>query len=407
MKPQMPLSVAWCVAEQLLASGSEHYRVHRAAHVIANELNWLTFVASRFSPADKDTPWLIEIEGQALCPNVVILRPSVLTEVRYSDDYADLDPAGMWDQMRESVAHAQRHGQIVLLDLDDHPYAWNAFFPDKALSEETWAAHDRYIAQFNAVLCSTQYLVGVMWARFSPPPPFLNENHFVYAPNLYDPWRYHPEKAQFGKKLGSHIFVKARDQSDFDALHAIRPVMDADRELEFVHIGEEFACASCSHPDQHHYDGFECDDCACEGYVAGPNNSLASAAGLTACQVITYPACNPSELPDVIPTFNVGIVPLADSEWNYAKTEGKGFEMAAAGIPFVALTGDHPLYKKTPGCWYSLKSNMSAIQSLASDESHWAKRSSEARKWAERIAQEHQIEYVATMLRLSKTDLSK
>jgi hypothetical protein len=398
MSKTFPLSVAFCVNEALLGSGSELYRVHRPAQVLSKQLNWLTFVTSRFQLADKRDPWMIEVEGQPLCPQVIILRPSILTEVRADDNYSDFDVADGWDTMRRAVEAAQHHGQIVLLDLDDHPYAWNEFFPDKALTTEQWVAHDEYVAQFNAVLCSTDYLIrDVMNRRLS----LLNQR-FEYAPNLYDPWRYHPEAAKFGKVLGSHLFVKARDKADFDVLgEALRPVFDADPELMFLHVGEEFACFACSHPIGHHYDNeLECDDCSCEKYISSGNDTLAQITGLPADRVMVRPACSPWDLPDAI-TWNVGVVPLADSPWNYAKTEGKGFEMAAAGVPFVALTGEHPLYIKSPG------STTKIPYVLWQDEGYWNFESKRARAWAERIAQEHQIEYLATMRRLSQANLAK
>jgi hypothetical protein len=289
----------------------------------------------------------------------------------------------------------------VLLDLDDHPYAWNAFFPDKAMSEEEWGAHDEYIDQFNAVLCSTKYLVDVMTERWAK--DFATPQRFEYAPNLYDPWRYDPSTATFGKRLGTHIFVKARDKADFEVMGAaLRPIFEADPTLEFLHIGEEFAGECCGHPVHHHYEGTdECDDCACEKFVPGTFDTLSAATGIPWDRIEPHPACNPSELPAALPQINVGVVPLADSPWNYAKTEGKGFEYAAAGIPFVALTGDHPLYKKSMGF------DLVHIGKLTTDGEIWERCSRHSREWAERIAQEHQIEYVATMKRLAAMDLKK
>lgn len=398
--PVLPPSIAWCVAEGLLASGSEHYRVHRAAHVLAHQLDWLTFVASRFMPADAETPWLVEIEGQVVCPNVVILRPSVLTAVRFDDNYSDLEAGQAWDAMRVAVAHAQSHGQIMMLDLDDHPYAWNEYHPEARITPEQWESHDRYVQQFNAVLCSTEYLVDVMEARFLT----IGEQLFEYAPNLYDPFRYDPEKAKFGKTIGTHIFVKARDQADFDVLgKMLAPVLEADPELTFLHIGEEFAGSCCGHPIHHHFENqLECDDCACEKFEPGDFDNLAKATGLPWDRIEPAPACMPSQMPDVLPQINVGIVPLADSIWNYAKTEGKGFEYAAAGIPFVALTGDHPLYKKSVG-----NGALTWLYSWVTFPTSWEDESKRVRKWAESIAQEHQIDYVATMVRLAQSDLSK
>ena len=75
----------------------------------------------------------------------------------------------------------------------------------------------------------------------------------------------------------------------------------------------------------------------------------------------------------------------------------------AGGIPFVALTGEHPLYRRTP--WWA--DNVRAIHDLTTDEVAWKAASWTARAWAEEIAQQHQIEHVATMRRLAAANLAK
>lgn len=402
MPDRLPPAVAYLEATELMASGSPLYRVHRPAQVLAHELDWLTFVTDRHAPPEGNHPWMIEVEGQAICPNVLIIRPTVLTEVRESDDYSDLSHVDVWDAMRRHVQAAQKQGQIVMLDLDDHPYAWNAFNPDKAYPAEVWEAHDAYVAQFNAVLCSTKYLRDeVMWPRFNRKGKL---QIFEYAPNLYDPWRYHPERAKFGKVLGSHLYIGARDTADFQVLgDALRPVFEADPELRFLHIGEQYKCTYCEHRLDEHFEGGPCTHCECEHY-AEPLQSelgLADATGMDFQRIYTVPPCSPWDLPEAL-TYNVGVVPLADSEWNYAKTEGKGFEMAAAGIPFVALTGDHPLYKKSPVGWTA-----TWIKEFTGHEYIWRQASILYRKWAEEIAQQHQIEHIAMMKRLAGSNLAK
>lgn len=393
----VPPSIGFLVNRALFGMGSELYRVHRPAQVLNKFLGFWCFVAVKFDPSsEKGQPWYLEVEGQAICPQVIVLRQTTVTEERDDDDYSQTDFGESFEKMRRFVEWGQAAGQIFLLDLDDHPYAWNALAAtgeDDRITDEQWQAFDAYVQQFNAVLCSTKYLqVNIMGKR-------LPGQSFYYAPNLYDPWRYHPERARFGKTLGAHIYVKARDQADFDVLGpALRPVLDGSFGTEFLHVGEEYPCRTCTHPQHKHFEGLECDECRCEKFEFS-GSSLARVTGWDEAWIRTEPACSPWDLPDHI-TWNVGVVPLAHSEWNYAKTEGKGFEMAAAGVPFVALTSGHPLYKKSPG-------NLLAGFSLVKNEDYWRAEHFKARKWAEQIAKEHQIEYLATLRALSRSNLHK
>jgi len=309
------------------------------------------------------------------------------------------------------VQFAQSAGQIVILDLDDHPFAWNAEF---ALRENVeaisdWSWFDRYLGQFNAELCSTRWLMDFLGNRYP-------DQTFAYAPNLYDPYRYEECEPAFGRVLGSHLYIKARLRADFAStneglrlgpLEQLVPIFEAQPELIFHHLGEEFYCADCGHPQRHHFEDAECDECACEQFWKRSTPSLSEMTGLPASRVVPFPACSIHELHKHM-TWNVGVVPLSDSEWNYAKTEGKGFEMAAAGIPFVALTGDHPLYRLSPGYVGSDPSAISdAIRALTTDPAAWAETSAIHRKWAYSLAQEHQLDYVGALVDLSKHDLSK
>lgn len=422
----MPPAIAFLDAGEVMSSGSPLYRVHRPAYVLGTQLDWITLVTHRHAPPTEDQPWMIEVEGQALCPGVLIIRPTMLTEVKGGPNPEYGSIADNWDSMRRRVEQAQKHGQIVMLDLDDHPYAWNALHPDDPqFSGEQWQIHDAYLRSFNAILCSTQYLKDeVLRPRFP-------EQRLEYAPNLYDPWRYDPSKAKFGKVLGSHLYVKARDNQDFKVLgDGLGPIFDADPELSFMHIGEEFNC-TCSHrKDEHFHDEaenlyLECDHCACAVFTDAGHDSLSQASGLPSDRITARPTVSPWDLPNSL-DYNVGVIPLADSTWNYAKTEGKGFEMAAAGIPFIALTGNHPLYRQAsgaiqaePGVFIGFTVRrmgnfdpsdiafQTYIKLLTQSADYWKIESKAHRAWAKRIAQEHQIEYIATMKRLASANLAK
>lgn len=70
------------------------------------------------------------------------------------------------------------------------------------------------------------------------------------------------------------------------------------------------------------------------GHLDG-SPTLASMLGVPEDLVQTSPRCTATEYPSML-TFEVGIVPLRDTPFNHAKSEIKGLEYAAAGIPFIA-----------------------------------------------------------------------
>lgn len=68
------------------------------------------------------------------------------------------------------------------------------------------------------------------------------------------------------------------------------------------------------------------------GYV-GVEREFAKMAGIP--MVCVHPQVEPSDYPTLL-NFDIGIVPLTDIPFNIAKSNIKGLEYAAAGIPFVA-----------------------------------------------------------------------
>lgn len=65
-------------------------------------------------------------------------------------------------------------------------------------------------------------------------------------------------------------------------------------------------------------------------------------------QVSLSPALPSDQYPSML-TFDVGIVPLRDTPFNHAKSEIKGMEYAASGIPFIAQ--DLPSYRRLWESW--------------------------------------------------------
>jgi hypothetical protein len=405
-----PVSLAYCIQQATYTSGSEFYRAHRPVSVLAQKDDWMTFLATRFLPPEKaGEPWrvLIPINGEetVITPEVIVTRPIFALE---GQDETSYDSAY---KLTEAIAYAQEAGQIVIADLDDSPYAWNAEYVGRIGGEKItdWSWHDDWLNQCNAVLCSTHALIEHLGPRFP-------DQTFAYAPNLYDPFRYEVT-ARFGKTLGSHLFPNARYLTDFEILGAaVTPFLEANPEWTFRHVGEEFRCVNCAelyakrfpigHPKTRHFEpdlahlhgGISyCAECACETYEPIPGDGqLAQYSGIPQSRIVARESVGLPDLPAAM-DWSIGVVPLAGNEWNRCKTDGKGFEMAAAGIPFVFL-GEHPLYEKAPSL---------SLDNLPGTPEEYARASSVFRKWAEQVAQEHERDYRSAMHALSTMNLKK
>lgn len=72
------------------------------------------------------------------------------------------------------------------------------------------------------------------------------------------------------------------------------------------------------------------------GWAEHHNKPIEVMMGLDKSRVISSPSAPIYNLPGIYNNFDIGIVPLCDHRFNYAKSYLKGLEYAAAGIPFVA-----------------------------------------------------------------------
>ena len=218
-------------------------------------------------------------------------------------------PDVLWCQ-RVAMPHFQMHalmarqaGQRVVTDLDD--LLWEV--PPESLADRVWDTQMR--AQFvdnlrtsDTVICSTPFLAREV-------------DRIIGAT---------------GHRVGIHVVKNTVDVDAFTPVYqdtfnpvlgwagcpAVRP---ADLELLrgslplFRHADPSYRIQHSGHieawPSFYDYTGVEPD--------------------------ILVPSVHPQDYPDVL-TFHVGMIPLDDSRFNDAKSDIKGIEYAAAGIPFVA-----------------------------------------------------------------------
>jgi hypothetical protein len=74
------------------------------------------------------------------------------------------------------------------------------------------------------------------------------------------------------------------------------------------------------------------------GHIEGAP-TFASKVGLKDSEVTTKPVCTSDKYPNLL-TMDIGIVPLSGVPFNRAKSDIKGLEYAASGIPFIAQNLD-------------------------------------------------------------------
>lgn len=96
--------------------------------------------------------------------------------------------------------------------------------------------------------------------------------------------------------------------------------------------------------------------------------SFASKIGASISEVTTAPLCPHDEYPNLL-TMDIGIVPLSNTPFNQAKSDIKGLEYAAAGVPFVAQNLDS---------YIALHDNL-GIGRIAKNAAKWIKNLEELR----------------------------
>lgn len=112
------------------------------------------------------------------------------------------------------------------------------------------------------------------------------------------------------------------------------------------------------------------------GGDSGPP-TFAMKIGVDEHRVIKIPRCGSEDYPSLL-KFDVGVIPLRDIPFNHAKSDIKGLEYAAAGIPFVAspLPSYTALFKEWgKECFYTARKPSEWVKRLEDITSSVVKRS--------------------------------
>lgn len=220
--------------------------------------------------------------------------------------------ADVADKMGGAIAS----GQVILNDIDD--WFWGVSTKNIATHglysdpDDNLNHYKKILSRSTAVICSTTYLQSRI-------APWCRGNVEVF-PNFVDLARFTPRSQRKDPVVGWAGSTMSRS-GDLEQLRGkLEPVL---REgLKFKHVG---------HADSYMHDG-----------EIKERPTFAQMAGIPDEKVAREPLVDPSLYGGAL-KFDIGLVPLSDVPFNLAKSNIKGLEYTAAGIPFVA--SDTPEYR--------------------------------------------------------------
>lgn len=214
----------------------------------------------------------------------------------------------MHDGLDETIKSARRSGQIVINDIDDWYWgldprnqAYMASHPKYNPKENTHFYWKNVMAS-SVVTVSTPYIKDKVRERGY-------KGEIVLLPNTIDVGRFTPVKQRDIPTFG-WVGSTGHRSGDLELLSGIFPKYLNDGTIRLHHSGD------------------------------GPDSpKFADILRLDHSSVSTSPRSNTADYPSLL-TMDVGLVPLRECGFNQAKSDIKGLEYAAAGIPFIASRSD-------------------------------------------------------------------
>lgn len=236
----------------------------------------------------------------------------------------------------EAFIAARKAGQIVVSDVDDwywglspENFAFKVTHP-KNSPEENIVHYKRSISKSSYITASTPFLRDRV-ADFSGVPTSLIKNYVDVSRfkkvEITDTTT--PEVGWVGSTL--------HRSGDLETMRGILAPMAARGDIKLVHAGDGDDAPSF------------------RSKISAPDD----------IPIRTIPKCRTQDYPKLI-DFETGIVPLRDTPFNEAKSELKGLEYSASGVPFVA--GSLPSYDILHKDWTALGS---AGFFVAKKSAHW------------------------------------
>lgn len=210
----------------------------------------------------------------------------------------------MHNNLVSNIHKARANGQIIINDIDD--WYWglspqnNAFLATdpKHNKSEDRQSYRGILAASDLVIVSTPYLASrLTWIKCP----------MVVVSNTVDIQRFSRNVHMNLKPTLGWVGSTAHRSGDLETVAGVLRQLSREREVNLHHSGHH-----SSHP------------------------SFASKIGVSEQEVSTLPLAGHDEYPSLLEPIDIGIVPLNHIPFNQAKSDIKGMEYAAAGIPFVA-----------------------------------------------------------------------
>ena len=224
----------------------------------------------------------------------------------------------MHEGVGETMKMGRSVGQIAINDIDDWYWgldprneAWKASHP-KYNKEENVKFYAANVAASDLIISSTPYLAQRIRERWKIPVEVVG--------NTVDVNRFTPVQQSDLPTVG-WAGSTAHRSGDIEQIRGIMGQFLNSGKIELLHAG---------HSDSPHAPVF------------------ADLLGVDRSMVNTTPMRPFDEYPQML-TMDIGIVPLRDTPFNHAKSDIKGLEYAASGIPFIA--SDLPSYRSLYESW--------------------------------------------------------
>lgn len=226
----------------------------------------------------------------------------------------------MHEGVPKTIEKGRKQGQIVVQEIDDWYWnldtrneAWKATHP-KFNEKENTKFYARNVKASDYVWCSTPWIAEMVKEKFGVPT--------VLLPNHIDVGRFTPVEQSPDVPTFGWTGSTAHRSGDLEQLKGIYGRYIRSGQLRMHHSG--------ARPD------------------APPFHEMI---GLPPGDVTVTNGVNVEFYPSLM-CFDVGLVPLRDIPFNHAKSEIKGLEYSAAGIPFIA--SDLPSYRSLHSSWGGL-----------------------------------------------------
>lgn len=239
-----------------------------------------------------------------------------------NDHLGVMDPAGglhdvdvilmqrlMHDGIAENIVASQKQGIKIINDIDDWYWglspANDAFRHNhpKRNPKENFNHYRKIISRSDLVISSTPYLANRV-ADFCKAP-------IVVSKNTVDITRFTPrEHFPTPQPLVGWVGSTNHRSGDLETLRGILPALVRDGSIRLFHGGTQLQAPS-----------------------------FASKVGVSDEHVSTMPLVPHDEYPRLM-VMDIGLVPLTNMPFNRSKSDIKGLEYAAAGVPFIASSLD-------------------------------------------------------------------